>query len=138
MDESVLDELSRVSASISAVPVIPHRDAFHHIIISIVSNTLESAMRKPRSASPSVVVVGLRCRGCSSALRALAAAQARNSESAGAQRYMVAFMLTGRCGLAWTSALSGAQPHMTWNTRTQPFDGNSYFAFELISFWGFI
>lgn len=36
VDESVLDELSRVSASISAVPVIPHRDAFHHIIISIV------------------------------------------------------------------------------------------------------
>jgi hypothetical protein len=71
-----------------------------------------------------------------SALRALAAAQARNSESAGAQRYMVAFMLTGRCGLAWTSALLGSQPHMTWDTTAQLCDEKSYFAFELIIFWG--
>lgn len=47
MDESVLDELSRVSASISAVPVIPHRDAFYHIIISSVSNMLDQRCENP-------------------------------------------------------------------------------------------
>lgn len=127
VDESVLDELSRVSASISAVPLFPI--ASHHHFLRIKYS--RPAMRKPLSASPWViVVVDLCCRGCCSALRALAAAQARNSESAGGPSGIWSLLCSqGGCGLAWTSALSGAQPHMTWNTTALPFAGNSYFAF---------
>lgn len=80
VDESVLDELTRVSSlHLCCTCYSPHRDIFHRIIISSVSNIPDQRCEKPRSASQSavVIVVGLRCRGCCSVLRALAAARAR-------------------------------------------------------------
>lgn len=121
VDESVLDELSRVSASISVVPVIPFASQFHRIIISSVSNILgqrcENPDRRVRRSSSlwscAVVAAVLPCGRWPLHRRGI-----QNQRGPSGIWSLLCSQGDGvSLGLA---RFPGAQPHMTWNTTAQP------------------